>query len=117
MNTHTQSDTEVSWFFGRAVTARIRAKQAEQIYNYFRDTKNQVLIVGDLNCETEPFHGLRFLHPPGSIPLKKSTFYSTGEDLDHLACLTDRAEPRVLRCRIYDRPWSDHAPVSFLVDL
>lgn len=117
VNTHTQSDTEISWIFGRAITAWIRGKQAEQIYNFFKGTTEQVLIIGDLNCESEPFHGLRFLHPPGSKPLKKRTFYSTGEDLDHLACLTDRPEPRVHRCRIYDRPWSDHAPVHFYLDL
>lgn len=117
VNTHTQSDTEVSWIFGRRVIAEIRKKQAMQMYRFLSVLKEPVLITGDLNCETEPYEGLRFLHPPGCRPLKKRTFYSTGEDLDHIAALTDRPLPQVIACRIYDRPWSDHAPVFFSVQI
>jgi exonuclease III len=117
VNTHTQSDTEVSWIFGRRIIAEIRKKQAMQMYTFLSVQKEPILITGDLNCETEPYEGLRFLHPPGCRPLKKRTFYSTGEDLDHIAALTDRPLPHVTRCRIYDRPWSDHAPVVFSVQI
>ncbi len=117
VNTHTQSDTEVSWIFGRSIIAQIRKKQAMQMVRFLSGEKSPVLITGDLNCEEEPYEGLRFLHPVGCRPLKKRTFYSTGEDLDHIAALTDRPLPRVRFCRIYDRPWSDHAPVHFSVEI
>jgi exonuclease III len=120
VNTHMQSDTEVSWIFGRKVIAEIRRKQAMQIFRYFQTwmpNKHPVLLTGDLNCEKEPYEGILFLHPKGLHPLKKRTFYSTGEDLDHIACLTDRVEPETINCKIYDKPWSDHAPVRFKIKL
>jgi hypothetical protein len=117
VNTHTQSDTEISWFFGRHVTSHAREKQMQQICDFFKYTRERVLVVGDLNCEKEPHPGLRFLHPHNCVSLKKATFYSTGEDLDHVAYLTDREYvPRLVSCRIYDIPLSDHAPVYFCVD-
>ena len=124
VNTHTQSDTEVSWWFGRAVVARVRRAQIEQILHFFDAEKFPVLVAGDLNCEVSPHPHLRFLHPDSCNLLRKATFYSTGEDLDHFGwlplqwasenctfCNIDRLGPRLESCSIYSAPWSDHAPV------
>lgn len=115
-NTHTQSDTFVKLFFGKELD-RMRTLQAQQIDRYFKSVKETVLIVGDLNCEKEPSDCLKFLHPEGVEGLKKRTFFSTGEDLDHVACLRDRPIPRADHVRVYSEPWSDHAAVRFLVTL
>ena len=61
LNTHTQSNTEVSFLFGKKVIHEIRAAQFEQMYNFSRGLKSRVLIVGDVNCDISPFHGVRFL--------------------------------------------------------
>lgn len=119
VNTHTQSDTFISYFFGRKVTREIRYKQGKQMYEYLKYDPCPVLIVGDLNCEHEPYEELKFLRPTSTHPLKKRTFYSTGEDLDHVVYLRNQTipPPSILRCSIFDEPWSDHAPVRFTVDL
>lgn len=116
VNTHTQSDTIVTVLRSNDIK-QIRKKQTEQLLKYFRGTRETVLIVGDLNCESEPTAGLRFLHPAGVAPLKKRTFFDTGEDLDHVACLVDRPMPTVGPVRVFNEPWSDHAPVQFSVTL
>ena len=115
-NTHTQSDTFVKLFFGKELD-RMRHLQARQIYNHFKIVPETVLIVGDLNCEEEPDECMLFLRPAGTGSLKKRTFFSTGEDLDHCACLRDRPAPRADGVRVYSEPWSDHAAVRFKVTL
>ena len=123
-NTHTQSNTEISWWFG-SKASDIRKKQFEQMLQYFSYTRDPVLIVGDMNCEESPHSHLRFLHPLDRTPLqKKHTFYSTGEDLDHIAwiplqwskpgchhCDINRLGPIMTSCQVFQKPWSDHAPV------
>jgi endonuclease/exonuclease/phosphatase family metal-dependent hydrolase len=116
VNTHTQSDTIVSILRSHDIKF-IRQKQTQQLLRFFEGTRDTVLIVGDLNCESEPTAGLRFLHPAGMAPLKKRTFFSTGEDLDHVACLLDRPQPTVGQVRIFNEPMSDHAPVTFHLTL
>jgi len=123
VNTHTQSDTEISWWWGAATMMRIRRRQFQQIVEHFHTCNEPVLIVGDLNCEASPHPYVRFLKLPGA-PLRKSTFYSTGEDLDHIAwlplqwvrdgchyCDVVRRGPQILQCTVFEKPWSDHAPV------
>jgi len=123
INTHTQSDTELPWIFGRKTSHNVRKKQATQLVDFVRRRidSTMTLVIGDLNCETSPHADLCFLHPPSesSLPLKKATFYSTGEDLDHVAYVkgTCAVVPRIARCRIYDVPYSDHAPVHYRVEL
>lgn len=116
VNTHTQSDWILSVLQGDDIK-RIRHLQTLQLVNYFKNIPSTVVVVGDLNCETEPNDGLCFLHPAGTAPLKKRTFFETGEDLDHVACLRDRPMPSVGPVRVYDEPWSDHAAVRFKVNL
>jgi endonuclease/exonuclease/phosphatase family metal-dependent hydrolase len=83
-----------------------------------------ILIVGDMNCEHSAHPHIRFLNPQASEVLQKRTFYSTGEDLDHIAwlplqwtnpncafCDIERNGPRMVSCKILEKPWSDHAPV------
>lgn len=124
VNTHTQSDTEVSWFFGRAIVARVRRAQIEQILGFFGEQRVPVLVGGDLNCEHSPHPHLRFLHPASQTRIRKATFYSTGEDLDHFGwlplqwahpdcafCNIDKLGPRLEACSVFHVPWSDHAPV------
>ena len=123
INTHTQSDTEVSWWFGRQITHNIRKRQIGQILDHCRWYRDPVIVAGDLNCEISPHPYLRFLQSP-CITVRKSTFYSTGEDLDHFCwlplqwsrgactfCNIDKTGPQLRSCRIFDLPWSDHAPV------
>jgi endonuclease/exonuclease/phosphatase family metal-dependent hydrolase len=116
VNTHTQSDTIVSILRSHDIRI-IRQKQTQQLLRFFKGTRDTVLIVGDLNCESEPTVGLRFLHPADMAPLKKRTFFETGEDLDHVACLLDRPMPTVGPVRVYNEPMSDHAPVQFKIIL
>jgi len=123
-NTHTQSNTEISWWFG-STASDIRKKQFAQMLRYFSFTRDPVLIAGDMNCEQSPHSHLRFLHPVGRDSLeKKHTFYSTGEDLDHVGwiplqwskrgchyCDINKLGPRMTTCTVFQKPWSDHAPV------
>lgn len=115
-NTHTQSDT-LNRIFGRQGVRGVRQRQVDQLVQHFRRLKGTVVIVGDLNCEVAPADGLRFLHPPGIGPLKKRTFFHTGEDLDHCACLLDRPIASIGAVRVFSEKWSDHAAVLFSVHL
>jgi endonuclease/exonuclease/phosphatase family metal-dependent hydrolase len=126
VNTHTQSDTEAAWIFGRAVTKRIRFRQAEQILAATESLSDPVLVVGDLNQETSLHGHLRFLHPSTEHPIRKATFFRTGEDLDHIAWLPIQwapsgcgfcgiLGPRLQWTRVHPAPWSDHAPVEAVV--
>ena len=128
-NTHTQSDTELGWVIGRKVTHDIRKAQHQQILNTLT-TKNAVLIIGDMNCERSPEPLIRYMTPVDESRLKKATFYSTGEDLDHVAwfplqwtrpdcrfCDFVRRGPRLINCQVFQKPWSDHAPVLFSIFL
>jgi endonuclease/exonuclease/phosphatase family metal-dependent hydrolase len=115
-NTHTQSDT-LNSIFGRRSVRGVRQRQVDQLVRHFKGLLGTVVVVGDLNCEVEPADGLRFLHPPGIGPLKKRTFFDTGEDLDHCACLLDRPMPKIGAVRVFSEKWSDHAAVLFSVHL
>jgi endonuclease/exonuclease/phosphatase family metal-dependent hydrolase len=123
VNTHTQSDTEISWWFGPKVTMNVRKKQFAQIVHFFENTTTPTLVAGDLNCEYSPHPYLRFLQVSGSL-IRKNTFYSTGEDLDHIGwlplqwmmpscsfCNIDALGPQLRKCVIFQAPWSDHAPI------
>lgn len=128
INTHTQSDTEAAWIFGRAITKRIRHKQATQILEAAEHLPDPVIVIGDLNQETSLHPHLRFLHPPSELPIRKATFFKTGEDLDHVAWLPVQwappgcgfcgiIGPRLDVCRVHTVPWSDHAPVEVMVNI
>jgi endonuclease/exonuclease/phosphatase family metal-dependent hydrolase len=121
-NTHMQSNTEVSWWFGNAASD-YRKKQIQQMLGYFSFTRDPVLIAGDMNCDASPHPYLRFLHPLGDVQ-KKHTFYSTGEDLDHIAwipiqwaddnchyCNIHLLGPIMKSCELFQKPWSDHSPI------
>ena len=127
VNTHTQSDTEISWLFGRGVTDAIRKKQCDQMVRFLEASASPVLIIGDLNCEVSPHPYIRFLSPLND-DMHKATFYHTGENLDHIGwiplqyapagcvfCDIVRRGPRLMACEIFQKPWSDHAPVLFTV--
>lgn len=124
INTHTQSNTEISCLFGKTVIDTIQKKQFQQIVDYVGITEIPALIVGDLNCEQSPNPYVRFLKPRTDHAIRKSTFYSTGEDLDHVGwiplqwardgcgyCDISRHGPTMESCTIYEKPWSDHAPM------
>ena len=129
VNTHVQSDTEISWLIGHKITHHIRKQQIQQILDFLEKEPIPVLIVGDLNCEHSPHPHLRFLRPPYSMA-KKHTFFSTGEDLDHIGwlllqyaipgcsfCDVDRRGPILESCQVYTMKWSDHAPLRMVVRL
>ena len=119
-NTHTQSSTEITFLFEQIVS-NMRFKQVAQMLSYFSYTSHPVLIVGDMNCEHSPHPHLRFLK---SQDEKKHTFYSTGEDLDHVCwiplqwakpncgyCDIRQFGPHMKSCEVYQKSWSDHAPI------
>jgi endonuclease/exonuclease/phosphatase family metal-dependent hydrolase len=130
-NTHTQSDTEISWLFGgKKAMDRVRYRQGEQILKYFESVQDPVLVAGDFNKETSIHPHIRLLHPQTSLPIKKSTFMSTGEDLDHIAwlplqyakdgcgfCDIRRKGPQYVYCKVHELPWSDHAAVEAVVQI
>lgn len=126
INTHTQSNTEVSFFFGSAFITTIRIQQFQQILDFVHGLTSPVLVCGDLNCERSPHSELRFITPLHQNLFHKSTFYSTGEDLDHVGwilpqyapkgcelCDVERYGPILKNCQIYQLSYSDHAPVEF----
>ena len=128
VNTHTLSDTELGWVFGFEYFAKLRKSQYEQIVRFFQTSRTPVLIAGDMNCELSPHPHLRFLHPVTGNLMRKATFHATGEDLDHVGwlplqwappgcsfCDVVRRGPRLLLCKVFQKPWSDHAPVYYAV--
>ena len=130
-NTHMQSDTEVTWFLGREGTYAVRKAQHQQIVDTLMTAKDPAFLIGDLNIEHSPHSSVRYMTLPDESRLQKSTFYPTGENLDHCAwfplqwaaalasgpgcsfCDFNRRGPRMTRCEIYQLPFSDHAPVCF----
>ena len=128
VNTHTQSDEEIlpPWTT-LSYRKGIRHKQAEQILDYHENAAYPVLVVGDLNQESSLHPYLRSLHPPSSYPIKKATFFQTGEDLDHVAWMPVQWSrrlgcgfcgdygPALTYCRVHTVQWSDHAPVELKV--
>ncbi len=126
VNTHTQSDEEVLMWTPYSYRKTIRYKQAEQILAYCEKYREPVLVVGDFNQESSLHPYLRTLHPPSSLPLKKATFFRTGEDLDHVAWMPlqwsqegcgfcGKHGPVLEYCKVHTVPWSDHAPVELKV--
>jgi endonuclease/exonuclease/phosphatase family metal-dependent hydrolase len=131
INTHTQSDEEVMMWTRYAFKKAIRFKQAAQMLAHCEEEErlvDPVLVVGDFNQESSLHPHLRTLHPPSTVPMRKATFFSTGEDLDHVAWMptlwhTQRPgcgfcgiEGPVLDfCKVHDVDWSDHAPVEMKV--
>lgn len=125
VNTHTQADTEVSFLMGgKPAMDAIRKEQLGQIVRHTDHIQHPVLVVGDLNCENSPHPHVRFLHPDMDVHIRKATFYHTGENLDHVAwlplqyapqnctfCDIVRQGPRLVTCQVFERSWSDHAPV------
>lgn len=126
INTHMQSDTEARVFFGKKAVDSVRFQQFVQLLEFVHGLKTPVLLSGDLNCERSPHSELRFLTPLHQNLFHKATFYSTGEDLDHVAwileqyapkgcmmCDVERFGPILKGCTVFQLPYSDHAPVLF----
>ena len=121
MNTHTQATTEVSWLFGNKHVDCARKEQLQQIVDSTANMRAPMLLIGDLNCETSPHPYIRFLRMPD---IKKHTFPSTGEDLDHIGwfplqyadkgcgfCDIEKRGPIMESCAVTALPFSDHLPV------
>jgi len=130
VNTHMQSSTEVSWIFGEKIINTIRRAQFKQITDFFAGLKAPVLIVGDLNCALSPYSEVRFLNVLHENRFHKSTFFSTGEDLDHVAwlpcqyakpgcimCDIERFGPKLRGCKIHQISYSDHAPILYNIQV
>lgn len=130
INTHTQSDEEIFQWTRYSYKKWIRRKQAEEILEACRDFGEPVIVLGDFNQESSLHPHLRTLHPPSSLPMKKSTFFRTGEDLDHVAWMPLQWSkiiggcgfcgsygPQLERCTVHDVTWSDHAPVEVVVGI
>jgi endonuclease/exonuclease/phosphatase family metal-dependent hydrolase len=125
LNTHTQSDEEVFQWTRYSYKKTIRFRQAEQIIAYCKEYKEPVLVIGDFNQESSLHPHLRTLHVPSALPIKKATFFQTGEDLDHVAWMPlqwsdarggcgfcGKYGPALELCKVHPLPWSDHAPVE-----
>jgi endonuclease/exonuclease/phosphatase (EEP) superfamily protein YafD len=128
LNTHTQSNTEISWLFGPKQIIASQKQQFQQICKYVEGLNHPAILTGDLNCERSPHPHVRFLLSP---LMKKHTFPPTGEDLDHIAwfplqyaqivgcgfCDIDRKGPFFETCEVFDIPYSDHNPVIATVQI
>ena len=133
VNTHTQSDEEILWITPKSAKDRIRFPQAEQILGHFEGVKTPVLVVGDFNQESSLHPFLRSLRPSSTMPIRKATFFRTGEDLDHIAWMpiqwTEAAGaksgctfcgafgPQLVYCKVHEEAMSDHAAVEMHVEL
>ncbi len=143
LNTHTQSDEEVLWWTPYSYRKSIRHQQAAQMLEYCADYVDPVLVMGDFNQESSLHPHLRTLHPPSALPIRKATFFSTGEDLDHVAWMPlqwsatrggssgsssanasasgctfcGKYGPALELCKVHQVSWSDHAPVELKVRL
>jgi endonuclease/exonuclease/phosphatase family metal-dependent hydrolase len=128
LNTHTQSDEEVLMWTPYSYRKSIRYQQAEQMLEYCKEYRDPVLVIGDFNQETSLHPYLRTLHPPSALPIKKATFFRTGEDLDHVAWMPlqwsqegcafcGKNGPALEYCKVHPVPWSDHAPVELTVQV
>jgi len=132
VNTHMQSDTEITLFLGKDGTHSVRKAQHQQLVDRLKGSADPVILIGDLNIEHSPLSSIRYMTLVEDSRLQKATFYSTGENLDHCAwfplewahtdairgcsfCDFNRRGPRLTQCQIYQVPWSDHAPVLFSV--
>jgi endonuclease/exonuclease/phosphatase family metal-dependent hydrolase len=128
LNTHTQSDEEVFQWTRYSYKKAIRFRQAEQIIAYCKEYKEPVLVIGDFNQESSLHPHLRTLHVPSALPMKKATFFRTGEDLDHVAWMPlqwsdarggcgfcGKYGPALELCKVHPLSWSDHAPVEMKV--
>jgi endonuclease/exonuclease/phosphatase family metal-dependent hydrolase len=120
VNTHLQADHPINYVFTNfSGFHEIRLKQSNQIMD-FLTTKPVVrtLIIGDINAELEPHPEMVYL--TGSKDgIKKHTFESTGEDLDHVVLLPSRWVGRLpivkeiaVLCKLW---WSDHWPLHVLL--
>jgi hypothetical protein len=135
VNTHTQSDEEVMWHTSKVVKDGVRKQQAAQIIAHFEGTPIPVLVVGDFNQESSLHPFLRTLHPHSAMPIRKATFFRTGEDLDHIAWMpvqwtaaagSNSASscsfcgtfgPQLIYCKVHEEALSDHAAVEIHVEL
>jgi endonuclease/exonuclease/phosphatase family metal-dependent hydrolase len=129
VNTHTQSDEEIFVWTRYSYKKSIRFQQAQQMIEYCKGFMDPVLVMGDFNQEMHLHPNLRTLHPPSALPLKKATFFSTGEDLDHVAWMPLQWSdarggecgfcgtygPALEFCKVHEVTWSDHAPVEMKV--
>jgi exonuclease III len=128
-NTHVQSNTEISWFFG-TTASDYRKKQMTQILSFFSYATQPILLAGDMNCEYSPHSHLRFLRTSNDLHSSKHTFYETGEDLDHIGwiplqwanlgchyCDVNKLGPIMESCEVFQKPWSDHAPIRAIISI
>lgn len=127
INTHTQSNTELSWLFGSKKVTESQKSQFEQMCKYVEGLNHPAILSGDMNCEHSPHPHVRFLH---TRLMKKHTFPKTGEDLDHIAwfplqyahigcqfCDIERKGPYLESCEVIDIPFSDHCPLVATVQI
>jgi exonuclease III len=111
INTHMQSDVDISYFRGSSQTNTVRRKQLQEIITEYTPSKDAFLIVGDLNQDGS-------IHPSVNNLCCKhgdalSTFPSTGENLDHMAWIVGTGvTPLLQSIQIRtDISFSDHSPV------
>ena len=122
INTHMQSDNPTTYFVGCLDTRPIRNKQTQQIYDYLNsESKYRHFLVGDLNSEKEAHDELLYLTGPKN-GIMKHTFFSTGEDLDHVAILpkfwNSYTMPTVKEIMVLTKlNWSDHWPIHMITDV
>ena len=126
INTHTQSDEEVLCWTRYAFKKSIRYQQAAQMIEYCTELTEPVLVVGDFNQESSLHPNLRTLYAESALPIRKATFFRTGEDLDHVAWMPlqwskagcgfcGKYGPTLELCKVHEVDWSDHAPVEVKV--
>jgi exonuclease III len=108
LNTHLQADNSFNYITSLFKDFnKIRERQCQQMIDVIKGSAMQCIIIGDINSEISPHKDIIYL--TGSINgLKKHTFTSSGEDIDHVAYVGGRA-PRVTEITIlHSLLCSDH---------
>lgn len=113
INTHMQSENPSNYFGGCIEAGHIRKAQSQQIYDYLLQYKPiRHLLIGDLNSDLEAHDEISYL--TGAVAgIRKHTYPSTGEDLDHVAVLPKFWNgfliPVVKNVKVLTKlTWSDH---------
>jgi hypothetical protein len=111
INTHMQSDIELSYLKGSSKTSNIRKQQLHQIVQEYGQSKVPTFIVGDLNQEGMIHPSVKNICCNHGDAI--STFPPTGENLDHMAWIVGTGiSPRLHSIHIGDEvSWSDHSPL------
>jgi len=120
INTHMQADHPFNYFVGCTDTKPTRRSQVVQLLEFLGSyPKMKHLVIGDLNADFEAHEDLLYLTGLRQ-GIRKHTYESTGEDLDHVAIVPKLCggNPVIHNVSVLDRVWwSDHWPIHVILSI